>query len=310
MKKALVLLGKSTIVVMLVISGIAGQSAGANPTKEGAAEADGGFCGPRVARDFLRPLAKMVPIRHVPSSGKLPFGPKGLTLEALGGRLAVGEDWVGFGFSDEAVGRVRHLNWDVSAQLLEVNSRGAVIANRDSKRRHLGSARSNRIRNLMFRVPERPAFYRIAIRFRRRGENRVLGEFSSYIRAVRPSFDARLLMLGSVARQGEVLSARLANYGTEPVSSISHNWRFAVEYFDGKDWVAAPSNPSPKKHKLIIQRLPAGQMNECIHFRVPDDEKPDSYRFSMVVERTTVDGTENRVVQVTTDFEVSGRSLK
>lgn len=86
-------------------------------------------------------------------------------------------------------------------------------------------------------------------------------------------------------------------------------WRFAVQRFDGHDWVPAPGNPPPEKHKAIIQRLPPGQRDECVHFRVPTDEDPGPYRFVMVVERSP-ERTKNRTVQVTAEFEISGRSQK
>jgi hypothetical protein len=251
----------------------------------------------------------MAPIHHVPSAGKLPFAPKGLTLEVRGGRLRVGGGWVGFGISDEAIEQIRRLNWDVSARLFEVNSKGAVVNELGSKRRRIGTIEGGRIEDLLFQLSAEPAYYRVDISFQRIGSDRVLGEFSNYVRVVRPWFDARLLTLGSVARQGGLMSVRLANFGTETIASLSHDWRFAVQYFNGQNWVAAPSNPPPERHKAIISKLPAGRMDQCVHLRVPAGEVPGLYRFSMVVDRS-LQRTEDRAVQLTAEFEVSGRSLK
>lgn len=297
------------VVGTLILAFTLGQPAGAAPDQADAVRGSDDFCGTRLARDFLQPLSEMAPIHHVPSAGKLGFAPKGLALEARGGRLVVGSGWVGFGLNDEAVGQIRHLDWDVSTRLVKVDPRGAVVADLGSKRRRIGSIGGNKIKDFLFRVTGEPAYYRVDISFRRSGSGRILGEFSNYVRLVRPSFDTRLLMLGSVARQGEVLSIRLANFGTETVSSLSHDWRFAVHFFNGQNWVAAPSNPPPEKHNLLIQKLGPGRMEECVSFRVPDDEEPGRYRFSMTVERS-LKRAEGRIVQLAVDFEITGRSLK
>lgn len=310
MKRAIALSSVFSVVAgALIIAFILGQPASAAPDRESmAAGSNGDFCGPRIARNFLQPLTKMASIHRLPGSGKLPFAPKGLVLEAKGG-LAVGGGWVGYRFNDEAVGQIRRLNWNVSARLRKVNSRGAVLADLGLKQRRIESIRGSKIKDFLFQVSEEPAYYRVDISFKRSDGDRILGEYSNYVRVVRPRFDARLLMLGVVARQGEVLSVRLANFGTETLSSLSPDWRFAVHRYNGQEWIAAASNPPPERHKAIIRKLPAGQMDECILFRVPADEEPGLYRFSMDVERS-LKRTKDRTVQVTAGFEVSGRSLK
>lgn len=279
------------------------RSAGSPPP--GASE----FCAPRLARNFLQPLAKLPPVRRVPSSGKLSFAPKGMTLEPRGGRLVVGQGSVGFGFSDDAVGQLRHLNWNISAQLVKINRRGATVAELSAQQRRIGSIGGNRIKDFLFLVGGEPAFYRVDISISHSESHQLLGMFSRYVRLVRPRFDARLLMLGSVARQGEVLSVRLANFGTETVSSLSYDWRFAVQRFNGQGWITAPSNPPAERHRRIVRKLQAGRMSECIHFLVPTDEDPGLYRFSVQVNRTS-ESTDDRTVQLTAEFEITGREPK
>ncbi|HYJ22911.1 MAG TPA: hypothetical protein VEW07_12925 [Solirubrobacterales bacterium] len=221
----------------------------------------------------------------------------------------VGGGSVGFGIRDEAIEQVRRLNWDISVRLFKVNAKGIVVDELGSMQRSIGTIQGNRIEDLLFQVSPEPAYYRVDISFQHSGSDHVLGKFSNYVRVMRPWFDARLLMLGSVARQGELLSARLANFGTESIASLSHDWRFAVEYFDGQNWVIAPSNPPPEKHKAIGSRLGPGRMDQCVHLRVSADEAPGLYRLVMVVDRSLKSG-ENRTIQLATEFEVSGRSLK
>ncbi len=295
----------------LILAFTVGRAGGATedggvPTTRGGE----GFCGSRVAKDYLRPLARMAPIRRVPSSGKVPFAPTGLNLEARGGSLVIGGGSVGFGFSDEAVGQVRHLNWDVSVQLVKVDARGEAISTLGSKQRRIGSVRGNAIKDLLIEVAGSPAFYRVEIMFRRLGSQRVLGKFGNYVRVVRPHFDARLLVSAPVAHRGELISTRLANFGTETISSISPDWRFAVQRFDGEEWVTAASNLPPEKHKPIVQKLSAGQMEGCIGLRIPSFEEPGRYRFSMVVNRSRRVESKDRAVALTAEFEIDGRVLK
>jgi hypothetical protein len=261
------------------------------------------FCGPRLAHDYLEPLSQMEPIRGVPSSGELSFGPKGLTLKKRGGRLVVGSGWVGFGFSDEAVGHMRRLGWDVSVRLFKVNSRGRPVARLGSKRRRIGFVDGNKIKDFLFRVSGEAAYYRVDISFQRIGSDRTLGVFSNYVRVVRPEFDSRLLLQQESTRGGSVLPVRLANYGTEPISSMAYDWQFKVQYFNGQEWVIAPSDPPVERHKLLIRKLGPGMMDKCIYFRVPSDETPGLYRFSMVVRRNRHSGLD-RHVQLTTEFTV------
>ncbi len=303
--------GFLVIPAALILTFAVGQAGGATTEGRGdTTRASEGFCGSRVVKDFLRPLDRMTPIRRVPNSGKIPFAPARLNLEARGGALVVGGGSVGFGFSDEAVGQVRHLNWDVSVRLVKVDVRGEAISTLGSKRRRIGSVRGNAIKDLLIEVSGSPAFYRVEIVFRRIGSRHVLGKFSNYVRVVRPHFDARLLISAPVAHRGELLSARLANFGTETISSISPDWRFLVQRFDGEAWVTAASDPQPGKHKPIVQKLSAGQMAKCIDLRIPSFEETGRYRFSMVVDRSGRVESKDRRVAVITEFEIDGRVLK
>jgi|SRR4249919_3453067 len=268
------------------------------------------FCGSRVAKDYARPLSKMVPIQRIPRSGRLQFAPPGLTLEARGGSIVVGQGSVGFGFSDDAVGRVRNLHWDVLMRLVKVDSHGEPLATVDSTRRQIRSVRGAQIKDFLLGVTGAPAFYRIDILFHRIGSRNLLGKFSNYVRVVRPQFDARLLVSAPVVHRDETISVRLANFGTEPISSISPDWRFAVEHLVGNEWVQAASDPPPQKQKPIVQKLLAGQMDDCVRLRIPSFEEPGRYRFSMAVNRSRQVRSKNRVVVVTVEFEIDGRVLK
>src|SRR3954452_23105136 len=77
-------------------------------------------CGvPYTIHDYIQPLRRMRPVREVPSSEKLPFGPERMQLAPMDEGLQVGAGSVGFFLSDEAIEQRRHLNWVVETQLLK-----------------------------------------------------------------------------------------------------------------------------------------------------------------------------------------------
>ena len=268
------------------------------------------FCRPgREARDYSRPLTSMAPIRSVPREGKLSFGPKGMRLQARGGRVSVNGGLVGFSLNDVAVQQVRKLNWVVSTRLSVVNAKGQVTDVVDQRRRRIGVIEGNSIRDFLFSIPKAKRFYRTDISFQAIGSGKVLGEFSNYVRAVPAFYDARLLTPGRVVPQGQVLPLRLANFGTETISSRTYDWRLSVEFFDGQSWVQAPSEPAPEKHILRIQKVAAGGMEPCVFIPIASSEAVGLYRASVVVDRSLA-GPSDRSVKLSTEFEVSGRGLK
>lgn len=293
------------LTIMAVVPLFALGATGASGRSPSSASHEG-FCGPRVARNFLKPLARMRPISRVPGSERLSFGPQGLVLEAKGG-LVVGGGSVGFSLRNPSGRGTAHLTWKASTQLVKVDLKGAGLRRLASKQRRVRSVADSQAKRFLLEVPGRPAYYRVDISFRDDESNRILGRFSEYIRVVRPRFDARLLISKSVARPGDLLSIRLANHGTEGISSRSHNWRFQVERFDGEKWAVAPGNPPTEKHILLIRKLGAGEMDKCISFRVSSTEPPGLYRVSMYVDRN-LQTDKNRRVQVTAGFEVISAS--
>lgn len=292
-----------------MLGAILGYQGGGVPTAHGADPREGNFCSARLAKDYLQPLSRMAPITRVPGSGKLPFGPSGLRLEARGGRLVVGPGLVGFGISDEAVGQVRRLNWDLSLRLVKVDARGGQLAIRGVKRRRIGSVRGNQNHELLLPVSGSPGYFRVDIAFRHSRSRRFLGEFSNYVRVVRPRVDARLLLSAPVVHRGEAISARLANFGTENLWSGSPDWGFSVQRFEGADWIALPAG-LPSRRKPLIQTLPAGRMSQCMSIRVSEFERPGLYRVSAVANRSRPPHPNRRAVVASAQFEISGRVRK
>jgi hypothetical protein len=250
------------------------------------AVATGASCGTStVVRDFLEPLSKMPTVHSLPPSGKLPFGPDGLSLWSksglVGNGLVVGPGSVGFEIDDEAVEHRRRLEWLIVTSLSRVNSAGKVISQITRSSRRLGSVKVNNIGEFMFDVPGSPSFYRVDIVFRRLGTNRLLGRFSQYARVMRPRTDVRVAIDRPIVMPGEMARAMLFNYGTVAVSSVAYDFGFDVQRFDGSGWITVPENPPRERVRKRIQILPPGTENRgCLRYLVTQTQPPGRYRFS------------------------------
>lgn len=234
-----------------------------------------------IALDYLQPLNRMAPIQEPPPSGKLPFAPRGLRLDAPQRPLVVGDGSVGFHLRDEAVQQLRHLDWIVETRLSKVNSRGEVVANLGIKRRKVGSVVGSDIGEFVHRLSGHPAFYRMDISFIERSTHRLLGEYGTYARLVSPRVDVRVAIEGRMALPGEYARARLINFGTVPLVTRAYDFGFGVQAFTGTRWVHVPENPPRGPVPLRAKwSLGAGvETRGCLRYLVPTDQPPGLYRF-------------------------------
>jgi hypothetical protein len=231
----------------------------------------------------------MAPIQELPEGGKLPFGPKGLRLEAVdegpaAGVLIVGNGWLGFDLGDEAIQQVRHLNWTVETELVRVNRKGKTVSSLGIKRRRLGTIRGSNIAGFLYRISGNPGFYRVDIRFYVRGTGNLLGEYSRYARVMKPRSDLRVRTEDWSVAPGEMASARLINHGTVRVESGPYTYGFSVQAFTGERWITVPENP-PRGRMLRIPEskqilLPGMQVQGCLRYLVPSDQAPGLFRFA------------------------------
>lgn len=235
-----------------------------------------------VLRDFLAPLVKMPPVRRVPSSGKLPFGPAGLNLRSDGG-LVVGPGSAGFSFSDEAIEQRRNLQWRVEAFLFRVSNTGnATSSPQATLSRRLGVVKDgNEIEGFYFDLPGIPAYYRVDLQIRALEDGRLLGRFAEYVRVMRPKVDLRVQVdEPTTVTRGETVHARLKNFGTVPVESASYVFGFNIWRHDGSRWRLVAENPPRGPVPKRMQILPAGaERRGCLRYRVPDDAPLGRYRF-------------------------------
>jgi hypothetical protein len=234
-----------------------------------------------VIRNYLKPLNQLPPIPEPSVSGKMPFAHRGMSLGVAGDRLVVGGGEVGFFLSDIAVHRVRHLNWIVETDLARVNRKGDAISRFGVKRRRVLSIEVDRIRPFLRHVPDSPGYYRVDIRFLRRGTGRLLGAYSTYVRAVKARAKLRMKLETPIVAPGEYARAYLLNLGTTPIAFRSRRSMFAVQTLTEDGWSTVPPNPSLLELKLLRRPyvLPAGPKTP-ICYLVPQDQPSGRFRFS------------------------------
>ncbi len=241
-----------------------------------------GFCGKALSHDYREPLHGMPSVRHAPKSGKLPFGPRGLSFYALGSGLRVGQGKIGFAFSDTAIDQPRRLNWLIKSELTRVDSMGRSKGLLASKTSYIGTQKFDQIKTQAFVVTGKPSFYRVDIVIGRRS-GAILGRYSEYFRVVRPRFQAQLAISDESAAPGVTVYARVENLGTEPIVPSS---RTMVERYDGAIWIEESALSVPGLRSHIRALLPAGRAASCVAYPIPENQPLGLYRVTNSVSRT------------------------
>lgn len=239
-----------------------------------------------LARDYLKELKRAAPINVVPvigdrSTKQLPFAPAGLRLHAVGSDVVVDASQVGFKLSNSLLGPVQQLDWIVESQLVKTDDRGEDIRRLGSERRILGTLKKGAVINLLHPVSATPGYYRVDIRFVQKMTGRVLGQYGSYTRVMKPRVDLRVRIDTPSILPGEIARATLLNLGTVPLVTPSYDFGFSVQMLTGEKWSLVADNPQrriPKRGGPWT--LPAGMENRgCLRYLVPSDQAPGLFRF-------------------------------
>jgi hypothetical protein len=246
-----------------------------------APSAASGLCGhTTLVRNYLAQVEGSTPVKEVPISGQLSFAPKSFHLDAIGKGMLVGSSQVGFRLHNRST-EARRLNLVAESELVKVTARGRVITGLGIKRRSIGSIQGDRALSLSYRVPASPAYYRIDIRFFRKGMDQGFGRYSFYARVMKPSIDLRVRIVSSTVGPGEVARAIILNLGTVPLIARSYDYGFSVQRYAGEKWIFVPDNP----RRLVPKRmgpwtLGAGMKNHgCLRYLVPADQASGLFRF-------------------------------
>ena len=236
------------------------------------------FCDAELVRDYLKPLESLPPIPGPPTSGDLPFGPVGLSLNAKNhDPLTIGKSVVGFklAFKSRSGRPSPYLGWTVIARLLRVGSGEHSRRLIERKQAHLGKLGQGRRRDFSFHIAGAPALYRLEFELRDIHGIR-LGHYGEYFRIVRPTLDAQLSLNGIFFRPGEAVDACLENFGTEP---LSYGLGYSIEVFDGATWSRSPIDP-PRAIPFLLLRTGAGEAASHWSFLIPANAPSGWYRFA------------------------------
>lgn len=234
------------------------------------------FCRGAVLHDYGAILDRMPPVRHPPASEELPFGPRNLNFyPSAFSPVIVGRGGYGYGFFDETYrDRTLHLDWDVATRLFAVGGHGKTLRRLSSKEGFLGVVRDIGERSFWLDTPAHPGLFRFEIEFRDAATGQVLGDYSEYLRVVKPTFHARIAVDDRSLRPGSAVYARVENRGSE---SVSFGEEFGVQRFERGRWRPAPG--VPRVWSLVGLNMFGGYAGWCMRYRVAEDASPGWYRF-------------------------------
>lgn len=239
------------------------------------------FCDGSIARDYEAPFQRMPAVRP-PPEGELPFGPRNLSMFRVDWKSVVlrgGNLGYRFGAKDAGT-RTLRLNWDVTARLVAVDTRGRFLREVGQERQRFRSVGGYDERG--YDLPEfvfpakHVGLYRLDLSFRSlRG--RALGRYREYFRVVPRSvkMDLRLSLTGF--RPGETVYARVANLGT---NGMNVPFRYAVERLTGTAWVGAGVTTTPGDALSPGESwwMQGGELVPCAEYAIPPDAEPGRYR--------------------------------
>lgn len=279
-----------TAVVLLLCMLFSGdQRAAGAATYSGSTE-----CERKVVKDYFGSLRQGRPIREIPESGVLPFGPRGLRLNRIGSGPTVGGEAVGFFLGDAAADQRRRLNWVIRTTLVRVAANGRPVGVSDVKvdrvlTRNFEVDAGGRQK---FSVSVKPASYRVDIRFETVA-GRALGSFSEYFRVMKSRYDAELVTTGRVIEPGQELKAVLENRGTEPIQA---DLKVGIQLLRDGKWLDVRAVYPGGKRMDGRTYVYGGEAGRCVTFKVPGDLDGGEYRLTQDIHRYLKGKLQRRVV--------------
>lgn len=239
-------------------------------------------CPPGKSIDYLAPLRKLPTVRSLPQSGRLPFGPRDLTVNrpaeliAGGGRLM-------FSFRNDEANSSNRLNWTLVLSVKLINSRGAVVGDMGEQRLKLRGRRSYWTHpvTLGVSVPSKPSFYRsdlTIIRPHQRPES-----FGQYTRTLPVRYNVALRLDRHNYVPGATVRAWLENHGTVP---MTYGPGIYLEAWNGVRW--KPIEEEGNAFPPTAVTVGPGAVSNCQRFPLPPDLEAGHYRLEKTVNRHLV----------------------
>jgi hypothetical protein len=240
-------------------------------------------CKREVAKDYLAPLSQGQPVRKVPASGMLPFGPPGLRLFRIGNGPTVNGGAVGFYLADVVTKQRRHLNWVIKTTLVKVNATGQPVGVIDRKVDHIAT------RNIedgprgrqRFHVSANPSNYRVDITIERRSGEK-LGSFGEYFRVMKAKYKAVMRVSDGDVVPGQTIRARIENLGTEPIAA---GLSVSIDWHDGTQWIRL--DKVYRGGKVFDGRIyvSGGETGPCFNYKVPANLGYGKFRVTEEIRR-------------------------
>jgi hypothetical protein len=262
------------------------------------------FWGGGLVRDYAHPLDRLPKVRHMPESGRLPFGPPALEFYegAIYGNVIVGGGGFGYSFvTRDLSGKDLRLEWTVSAQVSLLTQRGEVKRMVDQGSVWIEKVDNAKQPGLSLETLATPGFYRFDLQFEDREGNH-LGAFSEYLRVVAPRLRVKLGINGRKFQAGDLVQTRVDNLGTEPVS---YGASFSVQRREKSSWARATElHLGPWLAYLGIAG--PGARGRCSGFKVPADLPIGRYRVVKGVGLEQSGPRRRRPLSLTASFDVTG----
>lgn len=262
------------------------------------------FCSAPGPRDYAKPLAELPAINELPYERQdmayLPFGPKKLALYVTRTReVMVNGGSYGYSLFNEAYSDPPTLNWRISAQLHSLEGFGEVKDTVDQDSIVVKEVNDAYPPAVKLDVPNKVGFYRVDIQFATTA-GEALGEYSEYLRVVRPTIHVRLGITKHHVGHGQLLAFRIENVGT------------ATATYGGDYWVARSTPQGWKGVDRLNERevlgwlgiAEAGQAGSCSSFRIPSSLPQGHYRVSKGV-GVTKDGKSFKGLNPSAEFWVT-----
>ena len=262
---------RSLLAVLAAVVGIAGSPVAAQAS---------GFC-EGSAHNYLAHLTAPLSGRFR-RAGDLPFGPSGLKAKSKSrSPISTAGTAAGYLVSYGHGRPPKSLNWTVTWTLHpSAPSRCRREDLGPSAEKKVTRAASGAIARVNGFVSGRPGFYRSLLTIQNRA-GRVLGRFGEYLRILRPTFNAAVVLDSTTVSPGGSIRACLVNSGT---TTLSYGEEFWIEQFDGSAWKAAPLPDPPLSFEPIGLSSGPGEQVSRWELTIPTSVDPGLYRFRLEVE--------------------------
>lgn len=229
------------------------------------------FCQRKVLRNFAKPLQEMPKLRHLSSNGVLPGSPRGLQVSPFN-PLLNGPGSIGVVVEKRTQDGPQWDDWMIKVKLWQVSIEGIKVRKEGTRVANLSEPDDRR--DLIFKVAQKPRFYRADIELWRKGSS-THGRYAEYFRVLNRTVDTKLRVERDRYRQGETAFIRLDNFGNV---IMSYGELYTVELYNERGWTLVPELTGPSFAKLL--GVGRGSSSACQRVPLIGNLLPGKYRIT------------------------------